>query len=120
MSLYIDGFAFPISTDRLEAYQQLAAAIAAIWIEHGALEYREHASDGTGHEATVSFTDRLHANEGETIVFGWIAFESRAARDRAHEQIGSDPRVAELMAASETGFDPARMAYGGFTPLVSA
>ena len=59
--------------------------------------------------------DRL---EDEAIVFGWVVFESREARDLANEKVASDPRMAELINSSNSGFDAERMAYGGFRPLV--
>ena len=42
MAHYIDGFVLPISRDRLDEYKRLVEAIAEIWKEHGALDYREY------------------------------------------------------------------------------
>lgn len=118
MPHYIDGFVLPIPRDRLEEYQRVAEAVADVWREHGALDYREYVGDDLILEGTRSFTDLTAATEGEAIVFGWVVFESREARDLANEKVAADPRVAELIGASHTGFDAARMAYGGFRPLV--
>jgi uncharacterized protein YbaA (DUF1428 family) len=120
MARYIDGFVFPIPRDRLVEYQRLAQAVAEIWKEHGALDYREHVGDDLKLEGTRSFTDLLPATEEEVIVFGWVAFDSRAARDLANKKVAADPRMAELMASFDSGFDAKRMAYGGFKLLVGS
>ncbi len=114
MAHYIDGFVFPIPLDHLNEYKRLAQAAAMIWKEHGALDYWEYVGDDLKLEGTRSFTDLLAATEQETIVFGWVVFSSREARDLANEKVAADPRMAELIASSNSGFDAKRMAYGGF------
>jgi uncharacterized protein YbaA (DUF1428 family) len=118
MANYIDGFIFPVSRDRLSEYKLLAEAVAEIWKEHGALDYREYVGDEMKLEGTRSFTDVVAATEDETIVFGWVVFESREARDLANEKVAADPRMADLMDSSNSGFDAKRMAYGGFRAFV--
>jgi uncharacterized protein YbaA (DUF1428 family) len=118
MAHYIDGFVLPISRDRLNDYQRLIEAAAEIWKQHGALDYREYVGDDLIREGTRSFTDSAAAAEGEFIVFGWVEFESREARDLVNEKVAADPRMADLIDSSNSGFDAARMAYGGFKPLV--
>lgn len=118
MAHYIDGFVFPVSRDRLDEYKRLAEAIAEIWKEHGALDYREYVGDDLTLEGTRSFTDLVAAAESEVIVFGWVVFESREVRDAANKEVATDPRVAELVDSSDSGFDARRMAYGGFMSLV--
>ena len=117
MAHYIDGFVFPIPRDRLNEYKRLAQAVAEIWKEHGALDYVEYVGDDMNREGTRSFTELVVATEDETIVFGWVAFDSREARDRANEKVAADPRMA-LIDSSNSGFDAKRMAYGGFQSLV--
>jgi uncharacterized protein YbaA (DUF1428 family) len=120
MANYIDGFVLPISRDHLGEYKLLVEAAADIWKEHGALEYGEYIGDDLIRDGTGSFTDLLAATDGEVIVFGWVEFESCAARDLANEKVAADPRMAELINSSNSGFDAERMAYGGFQPLVHA
>ena len=120
MSNYVDGFAHPIQRNRLEAYKILATAAAEIWKEHGALAYWECVGDDMNLEGTGSFVELLSAKEDEVVLFGWLVFDSREARDLAGEKVASDPRMATLMGDSDTGFDPMRMAYGGFVPFVSS
>lgn len=120
MSHYIDGFAFPIAVDRLDEYRALAEAVAEIWQEHGALAYYEYTGDDMTLDGTRSFVDVLCASENETIVLGWVVFESREARDRANEKVATDPRMEQLVTSVDSGFDPERMAYGGFRRFIQA
>ena len=120
MAHYIDGFVLPVPRDRLNEYKRLVEAAAEIWKEHGALDYWEYVGDDLKLEGTRSFTDLVAATENETIVFGWVAFESREARDLANEKVAADPRMAELINSSNSGFDAERMAYGGFRSFVGS
>ncbi len=118
MDPYVDGFVFPVPRDRLAEYRRVAEAVAEIWKEHGALDYREYVGDDLKREGTSSFIDLVGATDEAAIVFGWVAFDSREARDRANEKVAADPRMADLVESSNTGFDPRRMAYGGFRSLL--
>lgn len=117
MAHYIDGFVLPVPRARLDEYQRMVQAVADIWKEHGALDYREFVGDDLEREGTRSFADVSGATDDDAIVFGWVAFESRAARDVANEKVATDPRMAEIIASFDSGFDAERMAYGGFRPL---
>jgi len=69
-------------------------------------------------DGTRSFTDLAATTDGEVIVFGWVEFESRAARDLVNDRVAADPRMTDLIGSSNSGFDAERMAYGGFKPLI--
>lgn len=122
MKTYVDGFVLPIPKTQLETYRAAAEKIAAIWKEHGALEYHECVGDDLNVEGTRSFLECTGANEDEAVIFGWTVFASREARDQACEKVPADPRMAELIAPlidpSSTIFDASRMVYGGFQALV--
>lgn len=118
MAHYIDGFVLPIQRDRLDEYRHLAGAISKIWKEQGALDYCEYVGDDLYLEGTRSFTDVAAATDAEVILFGWVTFGSREARDLANEKVARDPRVGRLIDSSNSGFDARRMAYGGFRRLV--
>jgi uncharacterized protein YbaA (DUF1428 family) len=124
MAHYIDGFVLPIPRDRLNEYKRVVEAVAEIWKEHGALDYLEYVGDDLILEGTRSFTDLVAATEDETIVFGWVVFDSREARDLANEKVAADPRMADLIDPlidpSNPVFDAKRMAYGGFRSLVGS
>ena len=75
-------------------------------------------------EGTRSFPELEDAKEDEAIVFGWVVFDSREARDLANERVAADPRMTDLIAPltdpSRMVFDAKRMVYGGFQPLVQS
>jgi uncharacterized protein YbaA (DUF1428 family) len=114
MSHYIDGFVLPVPRNTLHEYKRLVEAAAEIWKEHGALDYREYVGDDLVLEGTRSFADLSGATEDEVVVFGWVVFESREARDRANAKVSTDSRMTDLVNSLGSGFDAKRMAYGGF------
>ena len=122
MAHYIDGFVLPVPRNRLDEYRRVVESVAEIWREHGALDYREYVGDDMNLEGTRSFTDLAAATEDEAIVFGWVVFESREARDLINKKVAADPRMVDLIDpltdSSSPIFDAARMAFGGFRSLV--
>ncbi|NNF36632.1 MAG: DUF1428 domain-containing protein [Saprospiraceae bacterium] len=122
MTKYIDGFVLPIPRKHIDEYKRVAETVAQIWKEHGALAYYEYVGDDLILEGTRSFPDLINAKEDEVIVFGWVVFESREARDLANLKVPEDSRMEELIAPltdpSRLIFDAQRMVYGGFKPLV--
>ncbi len=122
MTNYIDGFVLPIPQIHLNEYKRVAETVAKIWKEHGALAYFEFVGEDLKLEGTRSFPEVVEAKEDEVIVFGWVVFDSREARDLANERVATDPRMTGLIAPltdpSRMVFDAKRMVYGGFQPLV--
>ncbi|WP_420600976.1 DUF1428 domain-containing protein [Flagellimonas sp.] len=122
MANYIDGFVLPVPLHHLDEYKRVAETVAKVWKEHGALAYFEYVGEDLKLEGTRSFPELLNAKEDEAIVFGWVVFESKAARDLANERVAADPRMPDLIVPltnpSKMIFDAKRMAYGGFQPLV--
>lgn len=116
---YIDGFLLPIPKARLEEYRAIAEQAAAIWIEHGALQYTECASDDLSTDFCRSFTDAAAAGEGQTVIFAWAVFADRATRDAANAKIMADERLKAICPASAAIFDCKTMAFGGFNVIVS-
>ena len=60
----------------------MAGLARTVWLEHGALDYRECRGDELDNEAFASFTKAAGAGPDETVVFAWILFASKAERDR--------------------------------------
>ena len=81
---YVDGFVLAVPKNKLAAYRRASRAAGKIWREHGALEYRECAGDDLKVTFGLSFTKLAKAKPGETVVFSWIVYQSRAARDRVN------------------------------------
>jgi uncharacterized protein YbaA (DUF1428 family) len=60
----------------------------------------------------------MQSKPGETVVFSWIVFKSRAHRDRVNAKVMKDPRIAKMMDPKDMPFDLKRMVYGGFKTIV--
>jgi uncharacterized protein YbaA (DUF1428 family) len=118
--LYVDGYVLPVPKKNLKAYARMAQKAAKIWKEHGALEIRECAGDDFTCEFAIPFPKQIKLKPGETVVFSWIVFKSRAQRDRVNAKVMADPRLASMMDPKSMPFDCKRMVYGGFTVLVDA
>jgi uncharacterized protein YbaA (DUF1428 family) len=67
-----------------------------------------------------SFPGTIKPKPGETVVFSWIVFKSRAHRDAVNAKVMKDPRLAKMMDSKSMPFDSKRMVYGGFKVLVDA
>jgi uncharacterized protein YbaA (DUF1428 family) len=61
MPQYIDGFVFPISSDRIDEYKAVANVVAEIYREYGAIDYREFAGDDMNRDGTRQFSDVINA-----------------------------------------------------------
>jgi uncharacterized protein YbaA (DUF1428 family) len=114
---YVDGFLLPVPKKNLPAYRRMAKQAAKIWREHGALEFRECVGDDLNPKGgMLTFPRLVKPKAGETILFSWIAYRSRAHRDRVNKKVMQDPRIARMMEVPL--FDCKRMAFGGFKVLV--
>jgi uncharacterized protein YbaA (DUF1428 family) len=117
---YVDGYLLPVPKKNLRAYRKIAQKAGAIWKEYGALEYRECAGDDLNNKWGVPYPRLLKLKRGETAVFAWIVYKSRADRDRINAKVMKDPRMAKMMDPKKPIFDFKRMAFGGFNVIVDA
>jgi uncharacterized protein YbaA (DUF1428 family) len=115
---YVDGFLLPIPRRNIERYKKMARLAAKVWREHGALEYREAVGDDLKVKWGTAFPRVARAKSGETVIFAWIVYQSRAHRDRVNRKVMKDPRLAEMMKDMNRPFDMKRMSYGGFRVIV--
>jgi len=120
MARYVDGYVLPVPKKNVDAYRRMAQKAGKIWREHGALEYRECVGEDLKVKWGTLFPRVVKAKPGETVVFSWIVFKSRADRDRVNAKVMKDPRLAPMMDPKAMPFDPKRMVYGGFKVLVEA
>lgn len=117
---YVDGFVVPVPKKNLKVYRSIAQKAGKIWREHGALQYVEAVGDDLKVKFGVPFTKTIKLKPGETVVFSWIVYKSRAHRDKVNAKVMADPRLAKMMKKGSMPFDVKRMAYGGFKFLVDA
>ena len=114
---YVDGFVLAVPKQKLESYRRISRAAGKVWREYGALEYRECVGDDLKIRMGLPFPKLARLKPGEAVVFSWIVYKSRAARDRINAKVMKDPRITRSM-MEPMPFDLKRMAYGGFRVLV--
>lgn len=117
---YVDGFVLVVPTRNISAYRKLARIAAKVWKEHGALEYRECVGDDLKVPFGLQFPKLTKARPGETVVFSWIVYKSKAERNRINAKVMKDPRLASSCDPKNMPFDVKKMSWGGFKVLVEA
>ncbi len=116
---YVDGFVLPVPEGKINEYKKMAAHAGKIWMEHGALAYKECvAEDMEDKGFCKTFPDAFKTKKGETVVFAYIVYKSREHRDEVNKKVMADERMNEACDADNMPFDCKRMAYGGFKALV--
>jgi uncharacterized protein YbaA (DUF1428 family) len=115
---YVDGFVVPVPTQNLDAYREMSQKAGAVWREYGALQYIECVADDVKPGEVTSFPQSVLLKPDETVVFSWIAYESREQRDEVNAKVMADPRLAAMMNPETLPFDGMRMFWGGFKVLI--
>ena len=115
---YVDGFVLPVPKKKLGAYRRMARKAGRVWMEHGALQFRECVADDVKPGKLTSFPQSVKLKPGETVFFSFIVYKSRRDRDRVNKKVMSDKRITGSMDAKSMPFDARRMIYGGFRILV--
>ena len=116
MAHYVDGFVLPVPKKNLKAYLRMAKLAGKIWREHGALEYSESVADDVKKGKLTSFPQSVKLKAGETVIFSYAVYKSRAHRDKVMEKVMNDPRMQMY---EDLPFDGMRMFWGGFKNVVS-
>jgi uncharacterized protein YbaA (DUF1428 family) len=115
---YVDGYVLPVPKKNVAAYRRMAQTAGKVWRGHGALEFIECVADDVKPGKHTSFPQSVKLKPGETVVFSWIVFKSRAHRDRINAKVMKDPRLANMMDPKAMPFDAKRMFWGGFKTMV--
>ena len=118
MAGYVDGFVMPLPKSNLDRYREIATTAGGLWVEHGALAYKECLADDVQVGELTSFPRSVKLEDDETVIFAWITYESREHRDEVNAKVMSDERMKALMDPAGEIADYTRMIYGGFEPLV--
>ena len=111
---YIDGFVVAVPTANREAYLKQAELAATVFKEHGALRAVECWGDDVPAGKLTSFPLAVQCKADETVVFSWITWPSRNARDQGMKKVMDDPRMED----TTMPFDGKRMIYGGFETIL--
>jgi uncharacterized protein YbaA (DUF1428 family) len=115
---YVDGFVVPVPKKKLAAYRRMARVAGKVWREYGALRYVECVADDVKPGKHTSFPQSVKLKPGETVVFSYIVYKSRAQRDRVNAKVMKDPRLKPMMDPKALPFDGKRMFWGGFKALI--
>jgi uncharacterized protein YbaA (DUF1428 family) len=115
--MYVDGFLLAVPNDRKEEYRLHAEKSAVMLKEHGMVSMVECWGDDVPEGKLTSFRMAVKQEENETVVFSWMTWPSKEARDEGWKKIMEDPRMK--MDAESMPFDGKRMIYGGFNVLVN-
>jgi len=114
---YIDGFVFAVPTADKEKFRAFGESIDVLFIKHGALQVIEAWGEDVPKGKETDFYRAVKAKDNETIVFSWIVWPDKAAREAGNEKV-----FAEIETMGEDAktlpFDGTRMIYGGFDVLV--
>jgi len=113
---YADGFVLPVPNGNKEAYRAMAAKAAAVFEEYGATRVVEAWGDDIPDGKLTDFRRAVKAEEGENVVFSWIEWPSKEARDAAWPKLMEDERMKPDFA--NMPFDGQRMFWGGFAPIL--
>ncbi len=119
MPKYVDGFVIPIPKKKLKAYLKMAQLGRKVWLEHGALDYMECVGDDLKVPFGLPFPKGIKLKLGETVVFSFIVYKSKAHRTKVNAEVMKDPRLMAACDPKNTPFDVNRMLYGGFSAVVS-
>ncbi|HKX11751.1 MAG TPA: DUF1428 domain-containing protein [bacterium] len=115
---YVDGFVLGVPKKNLKAYAKMAKVASKVWRDHGALDYKECVGDDLNVKFGVPFPKAFKTKPGETVVFAYIVYKSRAHRDKVNAKVMKDPRLTNSMDPKKMPFDCKRMVWGGFNVLV--
>jgi len=120
MAHYVDGYVLPVPKKSIAFYARMAKKASKIWKEHGALDYKECVGDDLNVKMGTPFPRGIKTKPGETVVFSYIVYKSRAHRDSVNANVMKDPRIANMCDPKDMPFDCKRMLYGGFKTIVEA
>ena len=115
---YVDGFVVPVPRKNRQAYVRMARKAGKVWREHGALDYVECMADDVKPGKHTSFPQSVKLKSGETVVFAYVVYKSRAHRDRVNAKVMKDKRLKPMMDPKAMPFDGKRMFWGGFKVMV--
>ncbi len=117
---YVEGFLIAVPTAKKREFIEHARLADQVFLDLGALRVAECWGSNVPHGKQTDFYRAVHAREDETVVFSWIEWPDKAARDAVNE------RLNEMMASDDRfnreknpmPFDGSRLIYGGFEMIL--
>lgn len=114
---YVDGLVIAVPRDKRAEFLAHAEHVDKLFLQYGALRVVECWGDDVPDGKVTDFKRAVKAEAGETVVFSWIVWPSKAVRDAASKKIMADPR---LQPGPDMPFDGKRLIYGGFELLLDS
>lgn len=111
---YVDGCLIAVPKANKDAYKEMADKHAAILKEYGATRTVDAWADDVPDGKVTDYKGAVKARPDEVVVFSWIEWPSKEARDKGWDAAQKDPRMKEL----KMPFDGQRLVYGGFATLL--
>ncbi|HET7308366.1 MAG TPA: DUF1428 domain-containing protein [Gammaproteobacteria bacterium] len=111
---YVDGFVVPVPADKKQAYLDSARKALPLFKEYGATRHVECWGDDVPDGKVTDFRRAVKAEDDEVIVFSWIEWPSKEARDAGMKKVMEDPRLG----VTDMPFDGKRMIFGGFQTIM--
>ena len=113
---YVEAFVIAVPENRLDDYKEMSRVMEPIFRENGARDYVECIGDDVPYGDVTSFPRAVQAKDDEVVVFAWVVYDSREARDAANKKTMADPRAKPY--EGNIPFDGKRMIFGGFKPFL--
>ncbi len=118
---YVDGFVIPVPKKNTAKYQKMAEDAKEVWMQFGALDYKECMLDDVKPDKmlTLTFPNMVKVRPGETVWFSFIVYKSREHRDAVNKKVMAYFEKKYGKGASmQMPFDMKRFSYGGFQVMV--
>ena len=118
---YLDGFVIAVPTANRDKFIAHAEGADTVFTDLGATRVVECWDDNVPAGHTTDFRRAVEAKDDEAIVFSWIEWPDKAARDAGMAKMMAadfaDPRMDPEK--NPMPFDGKRMIFGGFQPIVT-
>lgn len=115
---YVDGFVIVIPKANRAEYKKMAEMGKKMWMEYGALDYKECISDDlnpdTGGMPMRTFTKIAGAKEDEDVWFSYILYESKKQRDEINKKVMAEMEKKMGVKEMDMPFDMKKFSVGGF------
>ena len=115
---YVDGVViFAVANARKDEFVENARRLAVVFKRHGASEVVDCWGEDVPDGEVTSFPMAVKKADDEAVVFSWIVWPSKEARDTAWDTVMADPEMNKAMEVMP--FDGKRMIHGGFEMVSS-
>ena len=116
---YVDGFLLPVPKKNLKTYRKMAEVGKKLWMKYGAVAYMECLGDDLNTGFGLPFPKIVKPKPGETVVFSFIVYKSKAHRKQVNTKVMKDPAM-NAFSTKKMPFDVKRMCNGGFQAIVES